>query len=400
MTVTLPASAALFVAGGARVRRIRRRLLATCIGVVALAGCGGEKTVEITDTRTGMPPGRTAPPGATTADRLGFRPAGHDAAPSGDLAYDTPAGWELLPAKQMRIAGFRVAGDANTVCTLATAGGGTLANVNRWRGQLGLGPIDEAALAALPRDTMLGRPAVLVELAGRFTGMGGDADVPDAKLLGMMVELPATSVFVKLVGTAKVVDAERERFLPFAHGVRMGGAGAGPHGAAAGGTPPAPPSSSPTAGTGTGPASVPVRWAVPDGFEQRPERTMRLATLGPRGVPEVELVLSSFPGTVGGLVANVNRWRGQMGLPADDPAAVAALPRRKMLGGEGVLVDLSGHLTDMQGKTIEGAKLLGLVFERADDTLFVKMTGPGAAVDAARAGFDAFVASLAPEAAK
>lgn len=395
MTATLPGSAPASVARGTP-RGLRGLLLATCIGAVASAGCGGDKTVEITDTRENMPRDRVAPAGASTADRLGFRPAA-DAAPRGELAYDAPAGWEPLPKKPMRTAGFRVGGDPGTECTLVTlpgGAGGMLANVNRWRKQMSLGPIDEAALAALPRDTMLGRPAVLVELVGHYVGMGGEADVAEGKMLGMLLELPAVSVFAKLVGNAKIVDAERERFLAFARSVRMGGPGGG---AAAG-----PESSStPTEpGRSDAPPTVPVRWTVPEGFEQRPERTMRMATLGPRGVPEVELVLSSFPGTVGGLFENVNRWRGQMGLAPTDPAAVAALPRRKMLGGEGVLVELSGHFTDMQGKTVEGAKFVGLVFERAEDTLFVKMTGPGAAIDAARAGFDAFVGSLTPETAK
>ncbi len=397
MTVTHLGSATALFLEAAHARRSRRAAWLACIAAVALVGCGGDKTEEITQSRTGMPTGRVAPPGATTADRLGFRPS--EPAPRGELAFDAPAGWEALPPKPMRTAGFRVGGDPDTECTLVTlpgGGGGLLANVNRWRKQMGLGPIDDAALAALPRDTMLGRPAVLVDLSGRYGGMGGEANVADARMLGLLVELPAVSVFAKLVGTAKIVEAERERFLAFARSVRMGppsaGSGQGPSTGAGPG---------PSAGSGQGPASVPLRWTVPEGWEQRPDRSMRLATLGPRGVTEVELVLSSFPGNVGGLVANVNRWRGQMGLDPVDEAAVDALPRRRLLGGEGVLVELVGHLSDgMSGRAVNDAKFVGLVFERADDTLFVKMTGPGAAVDAARAGFDAFVASLAPEAPK
>ncbi len=406
MRAMLPASAPASLASPVPAAS-RRIALVACLCAVALAGCGGEKTVEITDKREDMPRDRTAPPGATTADRLGFRATAEET-PRGDLAYDVPAGWEPLPPKPMRKAGFRLGGDPQTECTLITlpqAGGGMLANVNRWRKQMSLEPIDEAALAALPKDTLLGRPALLVDLEGRYVGMGGEADVSGAKLVGMLTELPAVSVFVKMVGNGKIVDAEREHFLAFARSVRMAAAGAG-H--AAGGPPPVGPSAGPSSGpdrpaapgTGAGPASVPVRFTVPEGFEQRPDRSMRLATIAPKGATDLEIVLSSFPGDVGGLVANVNRWRDQMGLDRVEAAAVAALPRRKMLGGEAVLVDLTGHYTDMQGKTVEGAKLVGLVFERAEDTLFVKMTGPGPAVEAARAGFDAFVASLAPEAPK
>ena len=48
---------------------------------------------------------------------------------------------------------------------------------------------------------------------------------------------------------------------------------------------------------------------------------MRLATYemqGPAG--PVEIAISQFPGDVGGMLANINRWRGQVGLaPVTEP---------------------------------------------------------------------------------
>ncbi len=58
-------------------------------------------------------------------------------------------------------------------------------------------------------------------------------------------------------------------------------------------------------------------WVVPAGWVEAPEqRPMRLATYTvPVPAGPVEVAVSRFAGRVGGDLANVNRWRGQMGLP-------------------------------------------------------------------------------------
>lgn len=57
-------------------------------------------------------------------------------------------------------------------------------------------------------------------------------------------------------------------------------------------------------------------WAVPEGwvFDETP-RQMRIATyMAPTESGEQEVAVTRFPGRVGGELANINRWRGQMGL--------------------------------------------------------------------------------------
>lgn len=58
-------------------------------------------------------------------------------------------------------------------------------------------------------------------------------------------------------------------------------------------------------------------WVVPAGWIEAPDpRPMRLATYTvPALAGPVEVAVSRFAGRVGGDLANVNRWRGQMGLP-------------------------------------------------------------------------------------
>ncbi|TMB35869.1 MAG: hypothetical protein E6J61_01015, partial [Deltaproteobacteria bacterium] len=52
---------------------------------------------------------------------------------------------------------------------------------------------------------------------------------------------------------------------------------------------------------------------------------VRTASLKPAVAGHVEVSLTVLPGMAGGDLANVNRWRGQLGLSAIDDAAIASL---------------------------------------------------------------------------
>ena len=60
-----------------------------------------------------------------------------------------------------------------------------------------------------------------------------------------------------------------------------------------------------------------LSWTIPDTWELSPEKkAMRLATFLVKDDPSLAIAVSRFPGDVGGELANVNRWRRQIGLPA------------------------------------------------------------------------------------
>ena len=65
-----------------------------------------------------------------------------------------------------------------------------------------------------------------------------------------------------------------------------------------------------------------------------------------------------------------------------------------MGGTRAPLVELDGSYAGMGGKPVPGQALLGVALFRAQDSLFVKFTGPDEVVHAERANFLAFVASL------
>lgn len=131
------------------------------------------------------------------------------------------------------------------------------------------------------------------------------------------------------------------------------------------------------------PWSVPANWRAVPG-----ERPMRLTTYEiPLPDGPVEVAVTRFPGDVGGMLANVNRWRGQIGLP---PVAEADLPGMLVPfttpGFEGALMRLEGPQVHM---------LAASIFEpAADRTWFVRITVPGPTADRVWDEFAAFSRSF------
>lgn len=85
-----------------------------------------------------------------------------------------------------------------------------------------------------------------------------------------------------------------------------------------------------------------ISWVLPVGWTQREASGMRYATLVPAAGPEVSV--TRLGGGGGGMLANVNRWRGQVFLPPLTEAELAASLKEVSLGGEdkASVVDIVG----------------------------------------------------------
>ena len=97
-----------------------------------------------------------------------------------------------------------------------------------------------------------------------------------------------------------------------------------------------------------------------------------------------------LPGQVGGLLANVNRWRKEVELP--DVTAVELQKTAKMLdsrAGSVIYVDLVGP---------KGERTLGGILLHGGQTWFFKLRGPTDLVGAQQMAFETFVKSLRFEA--
>ena len=121
-----------------------------------------------------LPPGHpdisSAPPAAMPA-------VAESAGPQ--LTWKTPGGWTEVPPSEMRVASFKVSGPDGkqadvSVVPLPGMPGSDEANVNRWRGQVGLSPVSPEELKTAETNVeAAGQPAQLYDLAGQNSGRAG-----------------------------------------------------------------------------------------------------------------------------------------------------------------------------------------------------------------------------------
>ncbi len=147
------------------------------------------------------------------------------------------------------------------------------------------------------------------------------------------------------------------------------------------------------------PKENPLNWTTPAGWSEAPPSStpgaMRLIDLRFGEKLEGECYLSAMPGKAGGLEANVNRWRTQMGLPAFTPEELQKLPAKKFLNRDSTFVTFDGDFKAVGApEAAKGYRLLGVVQVAPEFTLFVKMTGPKETVEKNVAAFDQFCQSI------
>jgi hypothetical protein len=193
--------------------------LAAVAMLLLVAGCRREEVTSYRIAKNAPPPA-----GAPAADPMGaaHRPAAPPPpgmagevppppTPSAAeaLKWTLPSGWAQSFPGGMRYATFKVPGTGKidgSVVTLPGDAGGDLSNVNRWRGQIGLGPTDGAGLAAA-RTTVKTR-AGLASVYD-FTSDGGRK----SRLIAAILVVDGSSWFIKLTGDAEPVGAARPAFF-------------------------------------------------------------------------------------------------------------------------------------------------------------------------------------------
>jgi len=135
--------------------------------------------------------------------------------------WEVPSGWKEVPGGQFLVAKFALTGDANTQASVnvsmsAGDGGGVLANVNRWRAQLGLAPEAEADLSKeLQSLDLADGKATLVDISGQDASKG-----QKARLLAVVFPRAGSTWFYKLMGDAQIVEREKDAFMKFVQTVK------------------------------------------------------------------------------------------------------------------------------------------------------------------------------------
>ena len=323
-------------------------------------------------------------------------PAGHPdmsgaAAPT--LQYKKPADWQEAPLGEMRAASFRVTGKDGkqaevSVVPLPGMAGSDLDNVNRWRGQVGLPGVSVAELAKLAQPVEIaGQSASVYEQAGANPGSG-----EKTRILAAITRREGTAWFFKMTGDDALVTAQKPAFIEFLKSVSF------PAGAAQAQVPPSHPpieggSMVAQAGTAASSGQPKPNWEVPSGWKEVPGGQFLVAKFAVAGAANAQasVNVSMSPGEGGGLLANVNRWRGQLGL---GPVAEAELAKEiqplDLPGGKASVADIAGR----DARTGQDTRLLAVVIPRSGETWFYKLMGNAQLVRQEKDAFLKFVQSV------
>ena len=310
------------------------------------------------------------------------------------FTWTLPEGWEELAPRMMREANLTISGQPDVECYLTVLSGrhgGLDMNINRWRQQMGQPELSAEEIAALPKKPLLGGEASFVTIDGTFGGMSGAVQQENARMYGLVLVEGDQAYFVKMTGPRDILAEQEAKFLAFAASLQRSETAQPAAPATETAETPSNPHGGAPAAAEPPMAESAFQWVAPEGWEDGGTRMMREVTYE---IGEVECYIAALPGGAGGVEANINRWVGQMGQPALDEAALAALPRIELLGQQAPMVEVGGDFTTMQGEEKQAYKLLGALAETSTHMVFVKMTGPGAEVDAQKEKFVAFCASI------
>jgi len=138
----------------------------------------------------------------------------------------------------------------------------------------------------------------------------------------------------------------------------------------------------------------PIHWTVPPGWKEIQPAPMSIATYQVGENPPLKMTVSQVSLMASGsatVLMNVNRWRGQLGLPPVSEPEVAKLVKPVPLQGhEALLVDLEG--AKPAGDQPQQRMLASLILD--DDRVWVyKLMGPADAVGAQKDFFEGVVKS-------
>jgi hypothetical protein len=351
--------------------------------LAALAGCDRGQVQEY----------RVAKEQTQAQAQPGALPPGHpdtSGASAPRLEYKRPADWQEAAPGEMRAASFRVPGKDGkqadvSVIPLPGLAGSDLDNVNRWRSQVGLPGVSEAELAKLAQPVEIaGQPASLYEQAGANPGSGEKTII-----LAAITRREGEAWFFKMTGDDTLVTQQKPAFIEFLKSVSF----------------PAPtaqaqlPASHPPidagsmmgqAGLNAASGQTKPNWERPSGWKEVPGGQFLVAkfVLSGSGDAQAAVNVSKSPGDGGGVLANVNRWRGQLGLaPVAEAELAAQVQSIDLPDGKATQADIAGQ----DARTGQPSRLLAVVVPRSGETWFYKLMGNAQVVQQEKEAFMKFV---------
>ena len=283
------------------------------------------------------------------------------------VTWTLPNGWTEAGAGQMSVASFsiKVEGDQEaqvTITPLAKLAGRDAEIVNMWREQVGLKPLDrEEAVKQFETVDVGGESGNLFQIEGN-----PQSGSPASRIVTAIVHRNEASWFYKLAGDAALVTAQKPVFIEFLKSIRL--------------------KEAPTQSSAPVASSTKPNWTVPKHWTEIAAGQMQMAKFNvpERGSARAEVSVSIFPNDTGGTLANVNRWRKQIGLPevgsSELPSMVSPLDPSSP---DAILVDMKS----------ESKRIVGAIVPRNGSYWFYKLMGDVEAVGPEKEFFVAFAKS-------
>ncbi len=152
-------------------------------------------------TQAGPPEMAEAPPKTTSALQIKWK---------------TPEGWTEVPPSSMRYASFSAAADDGgkidiSIVTFPGDGGSDADNINRWRGQMGLAPVDANAV------TSQVAPLKTADTTFFTTDIAGNK----TRTIAAWTRRDGRVWFFKATGPNAAVEKEKPKFVKFIESVRF-----------------------------------------------------------------------------------------------------------------------------------------------------------------------------------
>jgi hypothetical protein len=347
--------------------------------LLLFAGCGRSDS-DIQTYKVAKEDSSAKPPIMSAASREETRPA------LPRLHWELPKGWVEQPAGEMRSAAFQITGKDGqtgqvTIIPLPGAGQKELESVNMWRESLGLEALTSQQMTeqseSVDVDGVKGR---LFDMAAAAPKTG---EKLKTRLLGAIADRGNILWFIKMIGDDALVAEQKPVFVSFLKSLSF--EDASPQMVAAAERP---------ISTNTKklpPGADAPKWKVPANWQEKapgPMITALYAVTGENGAADVSI--SKFPGDVGGMLANVNRWRGQLGLPAVSEQELGNAAQMVEIGGkkDAYEVDIKG----VNARSGKPARLVAIAVPRENETWFYKLLGDEAVVEKEKSTFQQFVA--------
>jgi hypothetical protein len=348
------------------------RCVAGVILISALVGCKRDEAKVYNIAKEESPPPQ---PASAATPEMGSPPATAMSLPQ--LKYQLPAGWQEKPLTEMRVASFTALGangqSADVSVVPLSIVGHDLDLINYWRSQVQLPATSD------PDAVKQAEPVAIGAEQGRlFNFVSGQPMIGNARqrILVAMLTRGTMSWFFKMTGEDAFVTSQKENFLQFLKSVSF--VENAPVEIAA-----APATQNENANS---------IWTVPSDWQPLPPSQFLLAEFSIAGTngAKADVNVAEMGGEGGGLLANVNRWRGQLGLGAagenDLPQMTQSLD---VPDGKATLVDFAG----VNAKTGAQVRLVGVVVPQNGQTWFYKLMGDEQIVTRQKDAFIKFIQS-------